>query len=130
MRCDMCPLCPTAEDDVCAIAETEEWGIEHKDGMMGCRHPYNWCKKKADEYADYLGQMGHEMGMMWDAENKGFKEGYAKAKLETIKFCRKKVNAELFHIKCDKTLESVILALDTMFEDLIEETIKEDSTDD
>ena len=48
MRCDNCPLCPTAEDDVCAIAESKEWGIEHKDGMMGCRHPRNWCEKKAD----------------------------------------------------------------------------------
>lgn len=79
MRCDMCPLCPTAEDDACAIADTE-YGIEHKDGMSGCRHPYNWCKKKADEYADHLGEMGRQMGLMWDAEQKGFKEGYEKGK--------------------------------------------------
>ena len=66
------------------------------------------------------------MGMMWDAENKGFTEGYTKAKLETIELCRKKVDAELFHIKCDKTLEKVILVLNSMFEDLLEELKNED----
>ena len=63
MRCDCCPLCPIAEDDACAIADTE-YGIEHDDGMSGCRHPYNWCKKRADEYAEYLGKMGYEMAKM------------------------------------------------------------------
>lgn len=58
MRCDKCPLCPS--DDVCDIAYSE-YGIEHKDGMSGCRHSWNWCKKQAEEYAkswQYVG-VGH-----------------------------------------------------------------------
>lgn len=61
MRCDMCPLCPIAEDDCCAIADDPKYGMEHKDGMMGCRHPYNWVKKKADEHAEYLGKMEEDL---------------------------------------------------------------------
>jgi len=64
MRCDNCPLSPIADDDACAIADSE-YGIEHKDGMSGCRHPYNWCKKKADEYVDYLGEMADGMIQMY-----------------------------------------------------------------
>lgn len=126
MRCDCCPLCPTAEDDVCAIAETEEYGIEHKDGMMGCRHPYNWCKKKADEYADYLGKMGREMGMMLDAEMRGFSDGFKKGEREAIELCRKKCDAEIFNLKNTSTLHQVYMALDSMFEDLINEVTKGD----
>lgn len=60
MRCDKCPLAPTAEDDCCPISEGE-YGLEHSDGMWGCRHSWNWCKKRADEYADYLGEMADGM---------------------------------------------------------------------
>lgn len=67
MRCDMCPLCPSAEDDVCAIAESE-YGMEHKDGMMGCRHPYNWVKKKDEEYSEYLRELGEGMARMIEKE--------------------------------------------------------------
>lgn len=38
-----------------------EFGIEYKDGMCGCKHPYNWVKKRADEYAEYLGRMGERV---------------------------------------------------------------------
>ena len=62
MRCDCCPLCPIAEDDVCPESENE-YGIEHKDGMSGCRHPYNWAKKRDDEYTEYLDDMGTDMGI-------------------------------------------------------------------
>lgn len=43
MRCDNYPLCPTAEDDVCPKSEGK-YGIEHADGMLGCKHPWNWDK--------------------------------------------------------------------------------------
>lgn len=62
MRCDFCPLCPIAEDDVCPESENE-YGIEHKDGMCGCRHPYNWVKKRDDEHTEYIGDMGTDMGI-------------------------------------------------------------------
>ena len=40
--------------------------MEHKDGMGGCRRPYNWAKKRDEEYSDYLEKMGEEMGREMD----------------------------------------------------------------
>lgn len=34
MRCDCCPL--GSDEDVCPEAENE-YGIEHKDGVLGCK---------------------------------------------------------------------------------------------
>ena len=56
MRCDLCPLCPPHGeygDDVCPEMDGP-LGIVHRDGMGGCNHPYNWVKKRDDEYSDYL----------------------------------------------------------------------------
>ena len=39
MRCDDCPL--SSDEDVCPEAEGK-YGIEHKDGVLGCSHPWNW----------------------------------------------------------------------------------------
>ena len=64
MRCDLCQLCPLQGeygDDVCREMDGP-LGIVHRDGMCGCKHPYNWVKKRYDEYSDYLGKMGEEMG--------------------------------------------------------------------
>lgn len=62
MRCDCCPLCPIAEDDMCPESEGE-YGIEHADGMLGCRHPKNWAKKRDKEHTEYLSDMGTDMGV-------------------------------------------------------------------
>ena len=62
MRCDCCPLCPIAEDDVCLISEGD-YGIEHADGMLGCRHPRNWAEKMSYELDKYYGDMGTDMGI-------------------------------------------------------------------
>lgn len=71
MRCDLCPIGETLSfDDVC-VEMDGPLGITHKDGMGGCRHPYNWAKKRIDEYCDYLGQIGEEMGRMYDEEHFG-----------------------------------------------------------
>ena len=51
MRCDNCPLFPYYPGDgetTCPLAEGD-YGLEHKDGMWGCRHSWNWCKKQAEE---------------------------------------------------------------------------------
>lgn len=58
MRCDDCPIFPSGYeyDECCPIAESE-YGIEHNDGVLGCRHPRNWVNKRSQEYADYLGKM-------------------------------------------------------------------------
>lgn len=72
MRCDCCPLCPIAEDDICPESEGE-YGIEHADGMLGCKHPRNWAEKKSMEYADHLGNMGTDMGIEMSFSEQGFK---------------------------------------------------------
>lgn len=60
MRCDYCPL--SDPEDVCAEAEGE-YGIEHKDGVLGCRHPWNWIKKRDDMHTTAIGEMGLDMGI-------------------------------------------------------------------
>lgn len=60
MRCDYCPL--SSPEDVCPEAEGK-YGIEHKDGVLGCKHPRNWVEKRDSEHSDYLGQMGLDMGI-------------------------------------------------------------------
>lgn len=60
MRCDSCPL--RCDNDVCPEAENE-YGIEHKDGVIGCKHPRNWVDKRDKEYSEYLGIMGVDMGI-------------------------------------------------------------------
>lgn len=62
MRCDCCPLCPIAEDAVCPESESE-YGIEHADDVLGCRHPKNWVKKRDEEHTEYLSDMGTDMGV-------------------------------------------------------------------
>lgn len=62
MRCDCCPLCPIAEDDVCPESKGK-YGIEHADGMLGCRHPKNWAKKRDEEHTEYLSDMGTDKGV-------------------------------------------------------------------
>lgn len=60
MRCDMCPLWPSG-DDVCPGMDGE-YGMVHKDGVCGCRHPWNWINKREQEYEEYIGIMGARMG--------------------------------------------------------------------
>ena len=60
MRCDCRPL--GSDEDTCHEAEGK-YGIEHKDGVLGCSHPWNWVKKRDDDYGNYLGDMGTDMGI-------------------------------------------------------------------
>lgn len=66
MRCDMCPLWPDNgngeyNDNTCPEMDGE-YGFEHKDGVWGCRHPYNWVKKRYEEYCNAIGEMWEAMG--------------------------------------------------------------------
>lgn len=63
MRCDCCPL--SDPEDVCPEAEGN-LGLEHKDGVLGCKHPRSWAEKRSDAYATYLGEMGLDMGIEMD----------------------------------------------------------------
>lgn len=70
MRCDMCPLWPANgeyDDNTCPEMDGP-MGFEHKDGVWGCRHPWNWVKKRDDEYCEHLGKMGEEMGRELEEE--------------------------------------------------------------
>lgn len=62
MRCDCCPLCPVDDYGICVESEGK-YGVEHTDGMSGCRHPRNWAEKRNEEYCNYLGDMGTDMGI-------------------------------------------------------------------
>lgn len=60
MKCDCCPL--SSPDDICP--ETwGEYGIEFKDGSLGCKHPRNWVEKRDFEYSKFYGNMGTDMGV-------------------------------------------------------------------
>lgn len=60
MRCDCCPLAPL--DDICPESEGE-YGIEFKDGSLGCKHPRNWIEKRDNEHTEAIGHMGIDMGI-------------------------------------------------------------------
>lgn len=72
MRCDCCPLCPIAEDDVCPESEGD-FGLEHADGMWGCKHPRNWAERKRFECDKYYGDMGTDMGIEMSYSKKDYK---------------------------------------------------------
>lgn len=59
MRCGCCPL---YNNEVCPEAEGE-YGIEHTDGELGCKHPRNWINKKDREITEYYSNMGTDMGV-------------------------------------------------------------------
>ena len=63
MRCDLCPL--SNPEDVCPEADGA-YGMEHKDGTLGCKHPRSWVEKRDAEYSEYLGAMGLDMGIEMD----------------------------------------------------------------
>ena len=60
MKCECCPL--SNQEDVCPEAEGK-YGIESKDWLLGCTHPWNWIKKRDKDYCKYLGEMGLDMGI-------------------------------------------------------------------
>ncbi len=60
MKCNYCPL--SSSDDTCPETESE-YGIEFKDGSLGCKHPRNWVEKRDFEYSRYCGDMGTDMGI-------------------------------------------------------------------
>lgn len=60
MRCDLCPL--SDPEDSCPESEGE-YGLEHKDGVCGCKHPWSWIKKRDRMYSEAIGEMGLDMGI-------------------------------------------------------------------
>lgn len=64
MRCDCCPLCPIAEDDVCPECEGK-YGIEHADGMLGCKHPETGLKRGAMSTTPHSAKWERIWGLKW-----------------------------------------------------------------
>ena len=60
MRCDYCPL--SEPEDTCPEVDGE-YGLEHKDGVCGCKHPWSWIKKRNEMHAEAIGEMGLDMGI-------------------------------------------------------------------
>ena len=69
MRCEYCPL--SDPEDVCPEAEGK-FGIEHKDGMLGCKHPRNWVEKRDRDHDTFYGEMGLDMGIEMDLTEEEF----------------------------------------------------------
>lgn len=74
MKCDKCPFAPTKSEagdyDDCLIPEEEQ--VEFKDGSWGCRKSTKQLTKLAEEYAEYLGAMGEDMGIEGDFTARGW----------------------------------------------------------
>lgn len=63
MRCDCFPF--GSPKDVCPEAEGE-YGLEYKDGGLGCKHPRNWVDKRDEAYCNHLDEMETDMGIEMD----------------------------------------------------------------
>ena len=72
MRCDICPL--SDPEDICPVAEGK-YGIVHKDGMLGCKHPRSWVDDMLGEVLDAPaadvepvrhGRWGKKQGGFWE----------------------------------------------------------------
>lgn len=70
MKCNRCPFVPSAgpEGDYDECPYWEHYGTVWKDGQDGCKLTRRQIEKNEDEYSDYLGIMGLEMGMQMDFE--------------------------------------------------------------
>lgn len=80
MHCELCPMCPTAEDDVCGYFDLH--GVEFADGEYGCRMPRNKIEKMVDAHDTEYGWMGTIMGMEHDFEHHGWSED------KVLKWCK------------------------------------------
>lgn len=74
MKCSRCRFAPGPNsegyyEDDCPYFD--EYGTTWKDGEEGCTLSFHQLKKWDNEYADYLGNMGLEMGMEMDFDSRG-----------------------------------------------------------
>lgn len=65
----ICASCPLSTDEPCELYETH--AIEDKDGYCRCNVPWSKIHKIDMEYADYLGNMGTDLGIEHDLEMDG-----------------------------------------------------------
>ena len=77
MKCEFCRFAPGPNsegyyEDECPYFD--KYGKIWKDGREGCTRTYAQLKKADDEYAEYLGNMGTDMGFSMDCESCGIDE--------------------------------------------------------
>ena len=74
MKCSKCPWNPPQSEagdypDCPGTGKETTW----KDGEDGCTLTRRQLEKMDEEYSDYLGDMGDDMGIQMDFDNKGWK---------------------------------------------------------
>ena len=74
MKCGRCPYQPERSEagDYPDCFASEEDQREFKDGSYGCRFTRKQLDRMQEEYSDYLGDMGMDMGVEYDFRNKGW----------------------------------------------------------
>ena len=75
MKCEKCPYQPVRSEagDYPDCYASEEDQREFKDGSYGCRFTRRQLEKMDEDYSEYLGNMGDDMGIQMDFDNKGWK---------------------------------------------------------
>lgn len=75
MKCCRCPYAPMMSEagDYDDCIAPEKYQTTWKDGESGCTLTRRQLDKMDDEYARYLGDMGDDMGIQMDFDNKGWK---------------------------------------------------------
>lgn len=74
MKCDQCPYQPQRSEagDYSDCFAGEEDQREFKDGSCGCRFTLKQLDRMMEEYSEYLGDMGTDMGVEDDFRNKNW----------------------------------------------------------
>ena len=75
VKCSRCPYLPMQSEagDYGDCPAPEEKMTTWKDGEDGCTLTRRQLDKMSDEYAEYLGNMGDDMGIKMDFDNRGWK---------------------------------------------------------
>lgn len=74
MKCEKCPYLPERSEagDYPDCYASEEDQREFKDGSYGCRFTRKQLDRMDEEYSEYLGAMGDDMGIAGDFKAKGW----------------------------------------------------------
>jgi len=74
MKCNRCPYAPAMSEagDYADCLAPEEYWTTWKDGESGCTMTRRQLDKMDEQYSNYLGNMGDDMGIKMDFDNKGW----------------------------------------------------------
>ena len=76
MKCEYCRFAPSpdTEEYIDECPYWEKYGTVWKDGKYGCTLSYRRLQKNEDDYSEYLGDMGTDMGLESMLEEKDIRE--------------------------------------------------------